>query len=152
MDGMSFRPGDLVHVRTLGTGVIRELRNGGRCLVDIKGRALLVDVNQLTPSAPTPRRRGAEPVRGDSPAAPDTRQPRAGRSLDLHGKTVAEAVEALDVFLNDMILDGQAEVRIVHGRSGGRIKAAIHKRLRETPPVRHVRLDPGNPGVTIVSF
>lgn len=152
MDNVSFRPGDFVQVRALGTGVFRDLRNGGRCLVDIKGRALLVDVSQLSPAAPAPRRRRDAAVRVDSPEVPDTREPRAGRSLDLHGRTVAEAVEALDLFLNDMILAGQAEVRIVHGRSGGRIKAAVERRLRETTSVRRFRLDPGNPGVTIVSF
>ena len=67
-------------------------------------------------------------------------------SLDLHGKTVDEALEALDTFLNDAILDGRDEVHIVHGRSGGRLKAAVHARLAQLASARAFRIDPANPG------
>jgi DNA mismatch repair protein MutS2 len=72
--------------------------------------------------------------------------------LDLHGKTTAEALEALDAFLNDALLAGGGDARIIHGRSGGRLKAAVHARLRQVVSVRGFRLDPRNPGVTIVRF
>ena len=71
-------------------------------------------------------------------------------TIDLHGLTAAEAAEALDAFLNDALLAGLAEVRVIHGRSGGRLKAAVHQRLREISSVRTFRVDPANPGVTIV--
>ena len=73
-------------------------------------------------------------------------------SLDLHGKTVEEAVEALDTFLNDALLAGLAEVQVIHGRSGGRIKAAVHTRLRALSVVRAFRVNERNAGVTIVVF
>ena len=128
--------GDRVHVARIGTGVVREARNGGRYLVEIKGRSMVVTGAQLERAGPT-----------DPP--PETRR---GPSLDLHGKTVVESLELLDTFLNEAILDGHTEVAVVHGRSGGRIKVAVHKRLRETSAVRSFRLDPRNPGVTIVTF
>jgi DNA mismatch repair protein MutS2 len=59
------------------------------------------------------------------------------------------AIEALDEFLNDALLASLDEVRIIHGRSGGRLKAAVHARLREVPTVRSFRVDPRNAGVTI---
>ena len=49
------------------------------------------------------------------------------------------------------LLASASEVRVIHGRSGGRVKQAVHARLRELS-VRSVRLDPRNPGVTIVTF
>ena len=66
--------------------------------------------------------------------------------------TVEEAVAALDSFLNDALLAGHAEVRVIHGRSGGRLKAAVHARLKQLPVVRAARLDPANAGVTIVTL
>ncbi len=66
--------------------------------------------------------------------------------------TVEEALGTVDSFVNDAVLGGHPEVRIIHGRSGGRIKSAVHKRLNELPVVRAFRLDPSNPGVTIVEF
>ena len=47
---------------------------------------------------------------------------------------------------------GLAEARVIHGRSGGRLKAAVHGRLKTMPSVRAFRLDPRNPGVTIVQL
>ena len=66
--------------------------------------------------------------------------------------TVEEAVAALDIFLNDALLAGHADVRVIHGRSGGRLKAAVHARLKQLPVVRAFRLDPANAGVTIVTL
>lgn len=77
---------------------------------------------------------------------------RGGPSLDLHGKTVAEAVDALDRFVNDALLGDYDQVRVVHGISGGKVKAAVHQRLRQLPSIRSFRVDPLNQGVTIVTF
>ena len=76
----------------------------------------------------------------------------APAEIDLHGMTAAEAVAALDAFLNDALLAALGEVRVIHGRSGGRVKAAVHHRLRELPSIRDFRVDPANPGVTIVGL
>lgn len=73
-------------------------------------------------------------------------------SLDLHGMTVDEALAALDAFLNDALLAGYAEVHVIHGRSGGRLKNAVRARLGEISAVRGFRLDPANPGVTVVAL
>ncbi len=66
--------------------------------------------------------------------------------------TAEEAVAAVDAFLDDAILASHTEVRIIHGRSGGRLRAAVHKRLRAISSVRSFRLDETNPGVTVVVF
>jgi dsDNA-specific endonuclease/ATPase MutS2 len=148
----AFAPGDRVHVAGLGTGIVREARNGGRYLIELKGRAMVVDGSQLEPAEPARAGRGKQPAvdarAGDSAAAPSG----SSRSLDLHGTTVVEAIDALDTFLNDALLDGVADVRVIHGRSGGTLKAAVHKRLAQVPSVRGFRLDPGNPGVTLVTL
>jgi DNA mismatch repair protein MutS2 len=148
---MAFHPGDHVHVVALGKGVVREVRNGARYLVEIKGRSLLVAGDQL--ERIDPPKRGREARGHAALPAPDAASPRGGPpSLDLHGKTVDEALEALDTFLSDALLEGHAEVRVIHGRSGGRLKAAVHARLREISAVRVFRVDPQNAGVTMVVF
>lgn len=148
----AFVPGDRVHVAGLGTGIVREARNGGRYLIELKGLAMVVAGSQLEPAEPARAGRGRQPVidarAGDFAAAPSG----ASRSLDLHGKTVIEAIDALDTFLNDALLDGIADVRVIHGRSGGKLKAAVHRRLAQLPSVRGCRLEPGNPGVTLVTL
>jgi len=146
---VNFVPGDRVHVATLGTGIVREVRNGGRYLIELKGRSVLVAGSQLEPASK--RRQPKRPPAELNPPAPEA-APVAAPSLDLHGKTVVEALDALEAFLNDALLGGGADVRVIHGRSGGRIKTAVHGRLRQLPSVRAFRVDPRNPGVTIVTL
>jgi DNA mismatch repair protein MutS2 len=149
---MTFAPGDEVHVAALGKGVVREVRNGGRYLVELKGRSIVATEAQL--STVSPRKREPSPAaHASETTTPDSPiRSYASTSLDLHGMTVEEAVAALDGFLNDALLAGHAEVRVIHGRSGGRLKAAVHARLKQLCVVRAIRLDPGNAGVTIVAL
>ena len=47
---------------------------------------------------------------------------------------------------------GARQIRVIHGRSGGRLKAAVHGYLRGLTAVKSFRVDPRNEGVTIVTF
>ena len=149
---MTFGRDDPVHVAGLGKGIVREARNGGRYLVEIKGRSLVVDGHQLAPAEPARTPRRGKPADLDIQGSAVEPTVRASPSLDLHGRTVDESLDALDAFLNTALLAGNAEVQIIHGRSGGRIKAAVHARLKLMTSVRNFRLDPRNPGVTIVTL
>ncbi len=154
---MPFTPGAHVHVAHFGKAVVREVRNGGRYLVELKGHAVVVTESQLT-AVEEPRaakhRTGAGASGGSAGAgAPAPSSPsHAPSSIDLHGRTVAEAEADLDQFLNDALLAGHAEVRVIHGRSGGRLKSAVHARLRQLPSVRGFFVDRRNEGVTIVQL
>jgi DNA mismatch repair protein MutS2 len=147
---MTFAPGDHVHVASLGKGIVREVRNGGRCLVEIKGRAIVTTLDQMTRDESSGKTRASKvvPVK----RSPDTYESASSMplSLDLHGKIVDEALDAVNAFLNTALLSGSAEVRLIHGRSGGRLKVAVHAMLRRMPSIRSFTLDPQNPGVTIV--
>lgn len=150
---MPFVPGDLVHVAALGKGTIREVRNGDRYLVEVKGRSLVATGHQLTPRVETRRK----PARAKFESVVRAPQDYEGLSsepaaLDLHGNTVAEALDSVSAFLNASLLAGASEVRIIHGRSGGKIKAALHVQLKRMRSIRGFRLDPRNAGVTIVEF
>ena len=152
---MTFVPGDRVHLAGLGTGIIVEARGTRRYAVDINGRIVVAATSDLEPahartrSAKKRAPRSAAPGRTrEHPAAPGQTQP----SLDLHGKTVDEALEAVVVWMNDVLLAGHGEARVIHGRGGGRLKAALHQYLRGLGAIASFRVDPGNPGVTIVTF
>jgi dsDNA-specific endonuclease/ATPase MutS2 len=143
------QPGQLVST-PLGAGVVREVRNGGRVLVDIRGRAVMLHEADLAVIRDSPRnrkgRRQSDPPR-ESRAADRTH---SSVSVDLHGLTVVEALARVEQALNDAALGDVSEVRLIHGRSGGRIRGALHRRLGEIPSIRAYSLDPANAGVTIV--
>lgn len=147
MGSTPIKAGDRVHVPALGTGTVREVRNGGRCVVELKGRAVVVALRDLERAEPGRARHVEPPPSLDAPSPPLT-----PLSLDLHGKTVPEAMDALDLFLNDALLSGAPVVHVIHGRSGGRIKSAVHQRLKQLPSIRAFGLDPLNQGITVVKL
>jgi DNA mismatch repair protein MutS2 len=141
-----FAAGDAVQTPH-GKGVVREVRNNGRLLVQIQQRALVVAESTVTP-APA-MRRGA-PTASRDEAIPLPRP--APSEVDLHGLRVDDALVRIDEALDAALRAGHAEVRFIHGRSGGRLRGALHQRLRDIRAVRGFDLDPGNPGVTIASL
>jgi DNA mismatch repair protein MutS2 len=144
-----FRAGDPVQT-PLGKGVVREAGNSGRLTVEIRGRSVVVDETTVAP-LDTERSLARQGRPAPAPPTPlSARRPAA--EVDLHGLTVEEALVRAEQGLNDALLADDPELRLIHGKSGGRIRAALHRRLREIPAVRAFRLDPGNPGVTIVSL
>jgi DNA mismatch repair protein MutS2 len=147
-----FVVGDHVHVASIGKGVVREVRNGGRYLVDVKARQMVAVDAQLTPVEARNQREPVPPADAARATEDSATRSHAAASIDLHGMTTDEAVVALDVFLNDAILAGLAEVRVIHGRSGGRLKVAVHASLKAVTSVRAFRVDAANPGVTVVTL
>ena len=145
-----FRAGDPVQT-PLGKGVVREVGNSRRLTIEIRGRSVVLDERTLapldTPKQPSRKKKPASPA---SAADPPMRRP--ATEVDLHGLTVEDALARAEQALNDALLADAPELRLIHGKSGGRIRAALHRRLREIPTVRAFRLEPGNPGVTIVNL
>lgn len=148
---MRFAAGDHVHVQSLGKGVVREVRNGGRFLVEIKGASLIVAGDRLEAvEDPKPKRRESPFPSAATPPAESSSG--SVPTIDLHGMTAVEAEQMVDHFINEALLSGAAEARVIHGRSGGRLKTTVHARLKQMPTVRRFQIDPRNTGVTIVSF
>lgn len=75
--------------------------------------------------------------------------------INLLGKTVDEAVAALDKYLDDAYLAHLSPVRIVHGKGTGALRNGVHQYLRRQKHVKSFRLGAfgeGDAGVTIVEF
>jgi len=82
-------------------------------------------------------------------------QPAIGGELNVIGKTVNEATEAADKFLDAAYLDNYDSVRIVHGIGMGALKRAIADLLSGHPHVakwRQASPDEGGAGATVVEL
>jgi DNA mismatch repair protein MutS2 len=146
----AFAPGDAVQT-PFGKGVVSEVRNGGQLLVQIQERTLVVNASHASPLASSARR--PVPVSAAPPPPVSRgRERHAPSEVDLHGLTVEEALPRIDDALDAALLAGLPELRFIHGRSGGKLRGALHQRLRAIAAVRGLRLDPRNPGVTIVTL
>jgi DNA mismatch repair protein MutS2 len=122
-------------------------------MVEVQGRALVMAEGDISVLADSGRKRRRTPVASER-STQATRTKRGARrvsaEIDLHGLTVEEALDRAQEALNEALLADLSEVRLIHGRSGGRIRAGLQRRLREIPSVRSFRVDPRNEGVTIV--
>ena len=134
-----------------GKGVVREVRNGGTVLVDVQGRSLVLSEGELS-VLESGRRPGRRARAAAASTAPPPRERSVSHEIDLHGLTVEEALGRAADALNDALLADASGLRLIHGRSGGRIRAALHGWLKTMPSVRAFRTDPRNEGVTIVSL
>jgi DNA mismatch repair protein MutS2 len=75
--------------------------------------------------------------------------------IDLRGMTGAEAVSALDKFLDDASMTSLYSLRIIHGKGTGALRKKITEHLKTDPRVKGSRLgewNEGGAGVTIISL
>jgi DNA mismatch repair protein MutS2 len=146
--------GDRVWVERLKDhgSVVSMSDDGRRAVVELGKVRFNLELSGLAPGREKVNARGRKveimrPVRRSSSAV---------REIDMHGLRVEEMLVRLDHFLNEALLGGVDEIRIIHGHGSGALKNALHKRLKEMD-IRHFRLGepgqtPGGDGVTIVSL
>jgi DNA mismatch repair protein MutS2 len=74
-------------------------------------------------------------------------------TLDVRGKRVEEVGAILDQFLDDAILLGQGELKILHGKGEGVLRKVIREQLKTTKQVASFKdehVDRGGDGITVV--
>ena len=142
---MSFVPGDRVHRAGIGTGIIREARGAGRFAVEIKGRIVIAAAGDLELADPPgkPRKHRAPSRTQPHQAAPGA--PGApGPLIDLHGKSVDEAVAAVEVWVNETLLAG-------HGAARAMLRSGPDGSARRLPASRSVVAGVGASALLLVA-
>lgn len=150
-------PGDRVKVVSMGlTGIVstRPDRNGKlfvqcgiiRSQVNLNDLVLL-DEETVTTTTPMQRSSSGKLKMSKSYSI--------STEINLLGKTVDEALSALDKYMDDAYLSHLPSVRIVHGKGTGALRKAVHDYLRRCKYVKNYRLGEygeGDAGVTIAEF
>ena len=140
-------------------GRVLEVFPGNRYRVAMGGLTMVCQEGQLESVSHSKKKQrrerdapaqdaGSATLASSAPAADSNRF----QSIDLHGMTVPEALAALPVFLDRAIRADLPRVEIIHGISGGRLRAAVRRYLAEAPAVTSAAPDDRNPGVTIAYF
>jgi DNA mismatch repair protein MutS2 len=76
-------------------------------------------------------------------------------NLDIRGKRGDEAIQEVDKFMNDAIMVGYDELRIIHGKGDGILRTLIRNHLRgykQVDKTQDEHADRGGAGVTLVSM
>ncbi|MCX8492566.1 MAG: Smr/MutS family protein [Cyclobacteriaceae bacterium] len=74
-------------------------------------------------------------------------------TLDVRGKRVEEVGAILDQFLDDAMLLGQGELKILHGKGEGVLRKVVREQLKKTKQVASFKdehVDRGGDGITVV--
>lgn len=74
-------------------------------------------------------------------------------TLDIRGKRVEEVVPVLDQFLDNAILLGHGEIKILHGKGEGVLRKVVREQLRKYKQVASAadeHVDRGGDGITVV--
>ncbi len=168
-------PGAKVQVRGFKQPVIlRQLddRSAEVQAGPLRMRIRLDDIVSVVGDVEASRTRGTAPAsvlasahasRGAPPRAPS--EGRAQRSaateensldeINVIGRTVEEASELVDKFLDNAVLDGKPQVRIIHGHGTGALRRGLREFLAEHPHVaRFSDAEPnqGGAAVTLVEL
>lgn len=150
----SVAEGDRVRLSGTGSkGKVVEIREG-RALVEAAGVRLQVPLEELL----------VIEAGGGGPKEPETGagkvastwqgpEPEAQSEVDLRGFRVAEIELEVDRAVDQAVLAGLGEIRIIHGKGTGALRASVSEILADDPRVKDVRLGgpgEGGAGVTIV--
>jgi len=142
----SLKAGDQVyHIFFRKQGKLLSI-SADTAIVEIDGKKVSTSLDQLQ-------------VRQDQPEPPPKRRLPANVTLDaveeadpelnLIGKTVDDALDQADKFLDRAFLASLREVRIIHGFGKGRLKSALSSFLKQHPHVAKHQVEGGATVVTI---
>ncbi|MCX7834245.1 MAG: endonuclease MutS2 [Ignavibacteria bacterium] len=147
----SFSVNDVVVIKdTNSKGIVLEIEKDS-AKVDVNGMILKVKLSDL------------KLCESDSK---DTRIPRGekvdfsflsnvNRELDIRGMYPYEIEGKIEEFLNDAIIHNLPEVRIIHGKGTGKLRAKVHDVLKKSKVVKSFRFgnwNEGDSGITIVEL
>lgn len=140
--------GDRIVIKGIGEGEVVEV--GDKLLVKsglLKTRVKLSDIMILDKPKEKPKATRHNVYRTSSRADADVKT-----EIDMRGETVDEALGELSLFIDKCVLNNIEEIRIIHGKGTGALRAAVTDYLRTHPNIAEYRLGKygeGENGVTI---
>ena len=129
-------------------------------LVSLRGKDATIIVDGLKMRVPLSQLKR----RGDTPQVklkPKPRKPKADVNIEKSGASVSvkllgmyadEAIDTVDKFLSDALVNNLSEVQIIHGTGGGVLSKLVSEYLKKHPKIHKFYRMPGNLGITVVEL
>jgi len=138
--------GDRIKYRS-HRGELIALR-GENATILVDGMKMRVPLTQLKKSGDLPKTTVPKKKRAEV----NVEKSGASVSVKLLGMYGDEAIERVDKFLSDALVNGLDEVQIIHGTGGGILSRLVTEYLKNHPKIKKFYRMPGNLGVTIVEL
>jgi DNA mismatch repair protein MutS2 len=149
IDEKTFKEGDKVKYRS-HKGEIVSLR-GKDATIIVDGLKMRVPLMQLKHRGNTPQLKPQ--VKFKKPKV-DVTVEKSGAtvSIKLLGMYADEAIDTVDKFLSDALVNHLNEVQIIHGTGGGVLSKLVSEYLKKHPKIEKFYRMPGNLGITVVEL
>ncbi len=129
----------------VGDGV--KYHNSTGVITDLKGDNATIEVNGMKVRVKTKHLKPAQVLKQKPKVQVNvSAEKKSGLKCDLHGMRSEEAIEVLDKFLSDALLDGWDEVIVFHGIGTGKLAYAVKEYLKRHPKVKSFSDAPANMG------
>jgi DNA mismatch repair protein MutS2 len=143
------KEGDKVKYRS-HKGALISLR-GKDATIIVDGLKMRVPLSQLKRRGNTPQIK-LQPKPRKPKAVVNVEKAGACVSVKLLGMYADEAIDTVDKFLSDALVNNLSEVQIIHGTGGGVLSKLVGEYLKKHPKIGKFYRMPGNLGITIVEL
>ncbi len=139
-----------------GVGEVTEIK-GKKATVAFGHILTTVAVERLEAISNAEYKRQTRPERARTVVSVDIASRRLNfrDNIDVRGMRASEALEAVEDLIDDALMVGVSEVRILHGKGTGALKEEIRRYLRTVSEVASAtddHADRGGAGITVVTF
>ncbi len=144
---LSLQKGDRVKYKK-SKGVVLSLIKDEAIIELDEGIKLRVPIKELKISKNVPKKNKVSNIKVERPK-------KVSVKLDLHGLRSDEAIEKLDKFLSDALIEGFDEVLVYHGIGTGKLAYAVKEFLKRHPKIKSFSDAPikmGGYGATLVKL
>ncbi len=147
-------PGDFVLINSTGmTGQVLTIKGKSAKLLtgELQMHARLADLKKIKTPRHAPGRR-TKSVKGLDISQ---KQKSFSMQLDVRGKRAEEMAAILDSYLDDALLLGHHEIRILHGKGNGVLRKVVREHLKSCAGVvlaEDEHIERGGAGITVVQL
>lgn len=153
--GGEIQVGDRVRIKgqvALGEVINLKGKDAEILIGDLKSNIKLNRLEKLKPASKRTEKKARQATKGIDL---NSKMANFSTNLDVRGKRSDEALTALQDFIDDAVLLGQRELRIIHGKGDGILRKVLREQLRQYKEVASLadeHIDQGGAGITVVTL
>lgn len=147
---VEIKVGDFVKLITGGATGKVEAINKNKAVVQIGEMRMTIQMRDLQPANSPLDIQSSRSIQTDIEQSA-TFQPK----LDIRGLRMDEALQAVETFVDQALMSGASNLRILHGKGNGVLRKAVRSKLREynvTMNLSHPHPELGGDGITLVEI
>ncbi|MGL5912584.1 MAG: Smr/MutS family protein, partial [Bacteroidales bacterium] len=151
-----FEVGTLVCIKGQNTvGEIAKLNDNGTAMIAIGNLYLSIALQNLSPANRAEQKARTQTAEKSSTTTMSLKRLNFSTNIDVRGMRTEEALAEVEILLDQALMFGESELRILHGKGTGTLKQEIRKYLKTIRSVANFTDESeqhGGAGITIIKL